>query len=124
VQPSRVSPQSIILTSPDYKARAATRRPTAPPERVSISVLRERAAAAPVAWAAALEDADEAADAADPDAEEAALLACEEPLCDDPVDSAALPVPVVLPAVVSAGVEESVAEAPAVATPVGVVPLV
>jgi hypothetical protein len=34
-----------------------------PPERVSISVLRERAAAAPVAWAAALEDADEAADA-------------------------------------------------------------
>jgi hypothetical protein len=63
VQPSRVSPQTIILTSPDYKARAATRRPTAPPERVSISVLRERAAAAPVAWALALEEADEAADA-------------------------------------------------------------
>jgi hypothetical protein len=59
------------------------------------------------------------------DAAEAALLTREEPLCDeDSVDSAALPVPVVLPAVVSAGVEESVAEAPAVATPVGVVPLV
>lgn len=60
---------------------------------------------------------------ADPDAEETALLT--EPLRDDePVDSAELPVPVVLPEVLSAGVEESVAEAPAVATPVGVVPLV
>ena len=60
---------------------------------------------------------------ADPDAEETALLT--EPLRDDePVDSAELPVPVVLPEVFSAGVEESVAEAPAVATPVGVVPLV
>jgi len=59
------------------------------------------------------------------DAEEAALLACEAPLCDDDsVDSAELPVPVVLPAVVSAGVEEPVAVVPAVATPVGVLPLV
>lgn len=54
---------SIKPTFPNYKARAATSRPTAPPERVSISVLIERAAAAPVASAAALEDADEAADA-------------------------------------------------------------
>jgi hypothetical protein len=54
---------SIRLTLPHHKARAATSRPTAPPERVSISVLRARAAAAPVASAAALEDADEAADA-------------------------------------------------------------
>ena len=60
---------------------------------------------------------------ADPDAEETALLT--EPLRDDDsVDSAELPVPVVLPEVFSAGVEESVAEAPAVATPVGTVPLV
>lgn len=57
-------------------------------------------------------------------AEEAALL-CEEPLCDDDsVDSAMLPVPVVLPAELSAGVEVPVAEAPPVATPVGTVPLV
>jgi hypothetical protein len=54
---------SIRLTLPHHKARAATSRPTVPPERVSISVLRARAAAAPVASAAALEDADEAADA-------------------------------------------------------------
>lgn len=87
-------------------------------------MLRERAAAAPVDSAAALEDADEAADAPAEVAEEAALL-CEEPLCDDDsVDSAMLPVPVVLPAELSAGVEVPVAEAPPVATPVGTVPLV
>lgn len=53
----------IKSTMPDYKARAATTRPTTPPERVSISLFRLSAAAAPVASAAALPDADEAADA-------------------------------------------------------------
>jgi len=61
---------------------------------------------------------------ADPEAEETALLTDEAVCEDDSVDSATDPVPVVLPALLSAGVEVAVAEVSAVATPVGVLPLV
>lgn len=53
----------IKSTMPHHKARAATTRPTTPPERVSISLFKLSAVAAPVASAAALPEADEAADA-------------------------------------------------------------
>jgi len=112
----------IKSTMPLYKARAATIRPTTPPERVSISLFRLSATAAPVASAAALPDADEAADAAASDADEETRLAVD-PDSDEPVEAAELPESVVLSALPVAGVEAAVPEVLAVITPVGVLPL-
>lgn len=55
----------LAMAAAAYKARAATSKPTTPPETPSTSLLRVREEAAPVDSAAALSDADEAAEATD-----------------------------------------------------------
>lgn len=130
-----------------HKARAATTRPTTPPERVIISLLRVRAAAAPVDWAASPE-ADSLADstrivsfcgsteagkihgnireASEPEVDDALLSdSSDEPVREaEPVEDASLPEPVVVSALLLFGDEAPVAPELAVATlPVGVPPL-